>query len=123
MANKWWNEEPHDDDESKEPSKPYRHVPRRQEPPPPEPAPSAQPAQETPPSPPPIARYPMEPNNYQYSSRTKFRERLIRNRKKGTIRWVLIAVVVLMLGGVAWIWLEIASGLPTLDQLENPRPD
>lgn len=34
--------------------------------------------------------------------------------------WTTLALVLL---GVGWLWYEIAKGLPTLEQLENPHPE
>ena len=36
---------------------------------------------------------------------------------------VLIALGVVMIGGLTFLWIQISKGLPTLDQLENPHPE
>lgn len=42
--------------------------------------------------------------------------------KKKSRVWLWTTLVV-VLGLVGWVWFEIAKGLPTLDQLENPHPE
>lgn len=61
----------------------------------------------------------------RYFSDPQYRRQRMRQRssfwKKG---WFIVLILVLLLcaGGV-WYWMYIVSGLPTLEQLENPKPE
>src|SRR5256885_17029197 len=48
---------------------------------------------------------------------TEKRHRFSRNQ------WVLLSIVAAGTALVVWLWIAIAHGLPTLDQLENPHPE
>src|SRR5204862_456131 len=45
--------------------------------------------------------------------------------KKGMQRWQVLlgGSFVFVLGVILWMWIAVARGLPTLDQLENPHPE
>ncbi|MEE9187192.1 MAG: PBP1A family penicillin-binding protein [Bacteroidota bacterium] len=66
-----------------------------------------------------------EKEMHRYFSDPTYRRRISRQAKLQLIRrwkWVLISGVVLLVGGIAYLS-YLFSGLPSLEQLENPKPE
>jgi penicillin-binding protein 1A len=40
-----------------------------------------------------------------------------------TWQWVALGLVLIVAGGIAYLWIQVAKGMPTLAQLENPHPE
>lgn len=61
----------------------------------------------------------------RYFSDPEYRRKLMAKRKKrfDTPHLILYALAVLLIAAAVWYWFYIVSGLPTLEQLENPKPE
>lgn len=59
-----------------------------------------------------------ETESYYESTRKQTKRKRMR-----PLYWTLLAIVVIALGGLTFIWFQVSKGLPTLDQLENPHPE
>src|SRR5579883_2937949 len=46
-------------------------------------------------------------------------------QRRGLKRWqkILSVFAIVFIGVFVWLWIAVARGLPTLDQLENPHPE
>jgi len=51
------------------------------------------------------------------------RKKVVKKKRMKPGYWILLSLLILFLGGAVFLWLQIAKGLPTLDQLENPHPE
>src|SRR3954468_4196089 len=51
--------------------------------------------------------------------KTESKKRLQFSKKQ----WILLSILAAGTTLVVWLWIAIAHGLPTLDQLENPHPE
>ncbi|MBP8975452.1 MAG: transglycosylase domain-containing protein, partial [Bacteroidetes bacterium] len=61
----------------------------------------------------------------RYFSDPEYRRKYMKKRKKrfDTKHIIIYCLLLLIIGAAIWYWRYIVSGLPTLEQLENPRPE
>jgi penicillin-binding protein 1A len=61
----------------------------------------------------------------RYFSDPEYRRKYMKKRKKrfNAKHIIIYCLLLLLIGAAIWYWKYIVSGLPTLEQLENPRPE